>query len=173
MRRFARVGRRAAIRAGLVAGLCLAAGSACRRTAADPARAAAAGDADADAATPSAQAAADTLGRELFLLLDRMTLYQGAHRGQPARSVAELGLDSLAPTVVRRIVPGTEGGPAGAPAALVAFRRPAGRSLRSCGATAQVLEDAALASGRFTIRCTLADGVERPFAIAPAAAPTR
>jgi hypothetical protein len=165
----ARAARPAAARAGLIVGLCLAAGAACRRTVADPARAG--GDASAGAATPAEQAAADTLGRELFLLLDQMAVYQGAHRGRPAHTVAELGRDSLSPTVVRRIVPGAAGGPSDGPGALVAFRRPGDRSPRACGATPQVLEDAALAGGRFTVHCTLADGSGRSFTVTPAAPP--
>ncbi|HEU4700331.1 MAG TPA: hypothetical protein VFS40_14200 [Gemmatimonadales bacterium] len=158
---------------GLALGMLLA-GAACRKAAA-PAHegqstAAAAGD--PPAADPAAQAAADTLGRELFRLVDRAVSYRGAHRDRPARSVSELGLDSLSPQVVRRLALADSGGDGviGREVATVAWRRPEGRALRSCRATPQVLEDAALQTGRFTVHCTLAAGGERAFVVVPAGA---
>src|SRR5689334_9570730 len=47
---------------------------------------------------------ADVLGREIFDMVDRAVDYRGSHRGRPAGSFAQMGIDSLTPTTIRRVV---------------------------------------------------------------------
>ena len=44
------------------------------------------------------------LGREVFELVDRAIDYRGSHRGRPAATFRQMGVDSLTPTTVRRLV---------------------------------------------------------------------
>jgi hypothetical protein len=93
------------------------------------------------------------LGREIFELVDRAADYKGSHRGKPPRSLKQMGLDSLAGPVVRRITTVSDSS-----VVTVAYRQPRGRTVASCEANARILEEAALNEGRFTLVCTTPSG---------------
>ena len=93
------------------------------------------------------------LGREIFELVDRAADYKGSHRGKPPRSLKQMGLDSLAGPVVRRITTVSDSS-----VVTVAYRQPRGRTVASCEANASILEEAALNEGRFTLVCTTPSG---------------
>jgi hypothetical protein len=103
---------------------------------------------------------AETLGREVFELVDRAVDYRGSHRGRPAASFRQMGVDSLTPTTVRRLV-----NLAREPVVTVAFRRPDVREITSCRGDSQILEEATLNGGRFTLMCTTSSGAQRPMRI--------
>ena len=93
------------------------------------------------------------LGREIFDLVDRAADYKGSHRGKPPRSLKQMGLDSLAGPVVRRIATVSDSS-----VVTVAYRQPRGRTVASCEANARILEEAALNEGNFTLVCTTPSG---------------
>ena len=93
------------------------------------------------------------LGREIFELVDRAADYKGSHRGKPPRSLKQMGLDSLAGPVVRRITTVSDSS-----VIMVAYRQPRGRTVASCEANARILEEAALNEGKFTLVCTTPSG---------------
>ena len=113
--------------------------------------------------TPTRTSALDTLppdrrdaallGREVFRLVDRAADYKGSHRGHPPANLRQMGVESLAPLLVRRIrvVSDTS-------VVTVAFRQPRGRTVASCEGTPQLLEEASLRGGTFSIVCTTASG---------------
>jgi hypothetical protein len=99
---------------------------------------------------------AEVLGREVFELVDRALDYRGSHRGRPAASLPQMGIESLTPATVRRVANvGRE------PLITVAFRRPQGRAFVSCRGDGRILEEAALNGGRFTVMCTANSGEQR------------
>lgn len=122
-----------------------------------PARAPAA---DVDASLPPDQRDAETLGREVFELVDRAIDYRGSHRGRPAASFRQMGIDTLTPTTVRRLVNLER-----EPVITVAFRKPASRAITSCRGDGQILEEATLNGGRFTLMCTTESGAQRPIQV--------
>jgi hypothetical protein len=93
------------------------------------------------------------LGREVFELVDRAVDYKGSHRGKPPRSLKQMGLDSLAGPVVRRIATVSDSS-----IVTVAYRQPRGRTVASCEGNARILEEAALNEGKFTLVCTTLAG---------------
>ena len=93
------------------------------------------------------------LGREVFELIDQAVDYKGSHRGQPPASLRQMGVESLAPLLVRRIRVVSDSS-----VVTVAFRKPRGRVVESCEGTAQILEEATLRGGTFSIICTTASG---------------
>lgn len=113
--------------------------------------------------TPTRASALDTLpadrrdaallGREVFDLVDQAVDYKGSHRGQPPVSLRQMGVESLAPLVVRRIRVVSDSS-----VVTVAFRKPRGRAVESCEGTAQILEEATLHGGTFSIVCTTPSG---------------
>ena len=98
------------------------------------------------------------LGRELFEVIDRAADYHSSHRGRYPASVAQMGLDSLTRTTVRRLSGGT-----GPLSVTVAFRRPAGHALASCSGGADALEGAALSTGSFAATCITPEGEVQPL----------
>jgi hypothetical protein len=98
------------------------------------------------------------LGRELFELIDRAADFRSSHRGRYPASVAEMGVDSLTPTTVRRL-----SGGAGPLTVTVEFRRPAGHMLASCSGGADALEGASLNTGSFAATCITPDGDVQPL----------
>ena len=52
-------------------------------------------EADTRAQLPQDQQDAETLGQELFELVDRAIDYRGSHQGRPASSFRQMGVDSL------------------------------------------------------------------------------
>lgn len=103
---------------------------------------------------------AETLGREVFDLVDRAVDYRGSHQGRPAASFRQMGIDSLTPETVRRLV-----NLAREPVITVTFRRPDTREVTSCRGDSQILEEATLNSGRFTLMCTSSSGAQRPMRV--------
>jgi hypothetical protein len=93
------------------------------------------------------------LGQEIFVLVDRAADYKGSHRGRPPRSLKQMGLDSLAGPVVRRITTVSDSS-----VITVAYRQARGRRVASCEANARILEEAALNEGKFTLVCTTPSG---------------
>ena len=99
------------------------------------------------------------LGREIFELVDRAVDYRGSHRGRPAATLRQMGVESLTTTTVRRMVNVQR-----EPVITVAFRQPAGREIVSCRGTSQIIEEASL-NGRYTLMCTGSSGAQRPMEV--------
>jgi hypothetical protein len=108
---------------------------------------------------------AQTLGREIFELVDRAMDYRGSHQGRPAVSLKQMGVESLTTTTVRRIVNVQR-----QPLVTVSFRQPAGREIVSCRGDSQILEDASL-NGRYTLMCTANSGAQRPMEVVTSGEP--
>jgi hypothetical protein len=102
---------------------------------------------------------AAVLGREIYDLVDRAVAYRGSHQGRPANSLRQMGVESLTPATVRRVVNVER-----QPVVTVAFRKTAGREIHSCRGDSQILEDITL-NGRFTIMCTASSGAQRPMEV--------
>ena len=111
-------------------------------------------------ALPKDRQDAETLGREVFELVDRAIDYRGSHRGRPAANFRQMGIDTLTPTTVRRMVTIER-----EPVVTVAFRRTENREVTSCRGDGQILEEATLNGGRFTLMCTTSSGAQRPVRI--------
>lgn len=106
---------------------------------------------------PSGGAPADVqqLASEMFDLIDRVASYRSSHEGRPPRSLRQLGVDSLAPSTVRRLsVQGRTF------VVTVAYRRPESRRILACSAGEDALEQAALNEGRFSVSCDTQGGIE-------------
>ena len=103
---------------------------------------------------------AELLGREVFELVDRAIDYRGSHRGRPAASFRQMGIDTLTSTTVRRLVNLER-----EPVVTVAFRRRESREITSCRGDSQILEEATLNAGSFTLMCTTSSGAQRPMRI--------
>jgi hypothetical protein len=71
-----------------------------------------------------------------------------------------MGIESLTPATVRRVVNVQR-----EPVVTVEFRKPAGREIVSCRGDSQVLVDASLNGGRFTLMCTASTGAQRPMEV--------
>jgi ABC-type cobalamin/Fe3+-siderophores transport system ATPase subunit len=99
------------------------------------------------------------LGREIFDLVDRAVDYRGSHRGRPAASLRQMGVESLTTTTVRRMVNLQR-----EPVITVTFRQRAGREIVSCRGTSQILEEASV-NGRYTLMCTGSSGTQRPMEV--------
>ncbi len=109
---------------------------------------------------PADERDAETLGREVFELVDRAVDYRGSHRGRPAASFRQMGIDSLTGTTVRRLVNLNR-----EPVITVAFRRADTREVVSCRGDSQILEESAINGGRFTLMCTTRAGDQRPIRV--------
>jgi hypothetical protein len=103
---------------------------------------------------------AELLGREVFDLVDRAVDYRGSHRGRPASTFRQMGIDTLTPTTVRRLVNLER-----EPVVTVAFRHGETREITSCRGDSQILEEATLNAGSFTLMCTTSSGAQRPVRI--------
>jgi hypothetical protein len=105
------------------------------------------------------------LGREIFDLVDRAVDYRGSHRGRPAATLRQMGVESLTTTTVRRMVNVQR-----EPVITVGFRQTAGREILSCRGTSQIIEEASL-NGRYTLMCTASSGAQRPMEVVTAGEP--
>ena len=114
------------------------------------------------AANPAdpAQADAEELGRALFDAVDRIMAYRSSHQNKLPNSLRIAGIDSLSSTIVLRYAK-----TGSSPLVTAAFRRPSGRQVASCEGTNDVLEDASLHEGAFTITCTMVGGGSRGFSV--------
>jgi hypothetical protein len=117
-------------------------------------------DDESRARLPRDRQDAETLGREVFDLVDRAVDYRGSHRGRPASTVRQMGIDTLTPTTVRRLVNLER-----EPVVTVAFRRTETREITSGRGDSQILEEATLTGGRFTLMCATSSGAQRPMRI--------
>jgi hypothetical protein len=109
---------------------------------------------------PTDRQDAEGLAREVFELVDRAVDYRGSHRGRPAKSLRQMGIDSLTPATARLLVNvGLD------PVVTVHYRRVAGREITSCRGDSQILEEASLNGGRFTLMCTTRSGAQRPVQV--------
>lgn len=106
------------------------------------------------------QADAETLGREVLELVDRAVDYRGSHRGRPATSLRQLGIDSLTPTTARYLVNVNR-----EPLVTVSFRKLEDHQITSCRADSHILEESSLNAGRFTLLCTSRSGAQRPVQV--------
>jgi hypothetical protein len=111
-------------------------------------------------ALPADQADAETLGREVLELVDRAVDYRGSHRGRPASSLRQLGIDSLTPSTARHLVNVSR-----EPVVTVSFRKVDGRQITSCRGDSHILEEASINAGRFTLMCTARSGAQRPIQV--------
>jgi hypothetical protein len=105
---------------------------------------------------PADQMDIETLGREVLELVDRAVDYRGSHRGRPAASLRQMGVDSLTPTTARHLLNVNR-----EPVVTVKFRKVDGREIVSCRGDSQILEEASI-KGRFTLMCTSRTGAQRP-----------
>ncbi len=113
-----------------------------------------------EADLPPDQRDAEALGREVFELVDRAVDYRGSHRGRPARSLRQMGVDSLTPATARHLVNLNR-----EPVVTVQYRRQDDREITSCRGDSQILEEAAISGGRFTLMCTTSSGLQRPIKV--------
>jgi hypothetical protein len=109
---------------------------------------------------PADQRDAEVLGQEVFELVDRAIDYRGSHRGRPAASFRQMGIDSLTTLTIRRLVNLER-----EPVITVAFRKTDTREITSCRGDSQVLEESAMNGGRFTLMCTTRTGSQRPIRV--------
>jgi hypothetical protein len=109
---------------------------------------------------PPDQQDARGLGLEIFDLVDRAVAYRASHQGRPATTLRQMGIESLTATTVRRILNVQR-----EPVVTVAYRRPDQREIVSCRGDSQLLVEASLNGGRFTLMCTARSGAQRPMEI--------
>lgn len=104
---------------------------------------------------PAAGAPADVqqLGTEMFELIDRVADYRSSHEGKPPKTLRQLGVDSLTANTIRRLA--IQGRTF---TVTVVYRRPEGRTVQSCSAGEDALEQAALNEGRFAVSCDTPSG---------------
>jgi len=107
-----------------------------------------------------AQQEATLLGRDVFLLVDRLAAYAAANQRKYPSSLRTAGIDSLTPKIARQI--DTRANP---PMAFAMFRNPLGHQLTSCRGTTDLLEESALNDGRFTVTCTSSEGLSAPYKV--------
>ena len=111
-------------------------------------------------ALPPDQRDAEALGREVLELVDRAMDYRGSHRGRPAASLRQLGIDSLTPATARHLLNVNR-----EPVVTVSFRKVEGRQITSCRGDSHILEEASINAGRFTLMCTSRSGAQRPIQV--------
>jgi hypothetical protein len=109
---------------------------------------------------PADQLDAETLGREVLELVDRAVDYRGSHRGRPAASLRQMGVDSLTPTTARHLLNVNR-----EPVVTVQFRKVEGHVITSCRGDSHILEEATINAGRFTMMCTSRSGAQRPVQV--------
>lgn len=117
-------------------------------------------DTDRGSDLPPDQQDAFELGREVFDLVDRAVSYRASHRGRPATELRQMGIESLTPATVRRMVNLQR-----EPVITVAYRRPEQREIVSCRGDSAILVEASLNGGRFTLMCTSNSGTQRPMEV--------
>ena len=113
-----------------------------------------------DASMSPAQRDAEVLGRELFDLVDRILGYKSSHQRRLPASLRQAGIDSLTPTMVRRFRRVGQ-----RPVVEITFRRQEGHQVARCEGTPDVLEDALLRGGGYTVDCTMVGGGTRSFTV--------
>ena len=119
-----------------------------------------------DESLPADQQDARALGLEIFDLVDRAVAYRGSHQGRPATTLRQMGIESLTTHTVRRILNVQR-----EPVVTVAYRQPGQREIVSCRGDSQILVEASLNGGRFTLMCTARSGAQRPMEIGESSEP--
>ena len=109
---------------------------------------------------PADQQDARALGLEIFDLVDRAVAYRASHQGRPATTLRQMGIESLTTNTVRRLLNVQR-----EPVVTVAYRRPDQREIVSCRGDSQILVEASVSGGRFTLMCTARSGAQRPMEI--------
>ncbi len=109
---------------------------------------------------PPDQRDARALGLEIFDLVDRAVAYRVSHQGRPATTLRQMGIESLTTTTVRRMLNVQR-----EPVVTVAYRRPDQREIVSCRGDSQILVEASVNGGRFTLMCAARSGAQRPMEI--------
>ncbi|MEA2722587.1 MAG: hypothetical protein QOH59_358 [Gemmatimonadales bacterium] len=117
-------------------------------------------DKDDGSRLPPDQQDARELGLEIFDLVDRAVAYRASHQGRPATTLRQMGIESLTTNTVRRILNVQR-----EPVVTVAFRRPDQRQILSCRGDSQILVEASVNGGRFTLMCSARSGDQRPMEI--------
>jgi hypothetical protein len=117
-------------------------------------------DAQPSSSLPADQRDAELLGREVFELVDRAIDYRGSHKGRPAVTFRQMGIDTLTNLTVRRLVNVDR-----EPVITVAFRKADTREITSCRGDSQILEESSINGGRFTLMCTSRAGSQRPIRV--------
>jgi hypothetical protein len=109
---------------------------------------------------PPDQQDARALGLEIFDLVDRAVAYRASHQGRPAATLRQMGIESLTANTVRRMLNVQR-----EPVVTVAYRRPDQREIVTCRGDSQILVEASVNGGRFTLMCTARSGAQRPMEI--------
>jgi hypothetical protein len=135
-------------------------GLACAVAGCGPGAAAKPRTADGGSDLPPDQRDARELGLQIFDLVDRAVAYRVSHRGRPATTLRQMGIESLTTTTVRRIVNVQR-----EPVVTIAYRRPDQREIVSCRGDSQILVEASVNGGRFTLMCTARSGAQRPMEV--------
>ena len=78
----------------------------------------------------------------------------------PPASLRQMGVDSLTPATARVLVSVER-----EPVVTVSFRRRDSREVVACRGDGQILEEASLNGGRFTLMCTTSAGAQRPIQV--------
>jgi hypothetical protein len=71
-----------------------------------------------------------------------------------------MGVDSLTPTTARHLLNVNR-----EPVVTVQFRKVDGREIISCRGDSEILEEASINGGRFTMMCTSRSGAQRPVQV--------
>jgi hypothetical protein len=141
-------------------------GLACAAAGCGPETAARPRIADDGSHLPPDQRDARALALEIFDLVDRAVAYRASHQGRPATTLRQMGIESLTTNTVRRILNVQR-----EPVVTVAYRRPDQREIVSCRGDSQILVEASVNGGRFTLMCTARSGAQRPMEIGEPAEP--
>jgi hypothetical protein len=112
------------------------------------------------ASLPQDRSDAEMLAREVLELVDRAVDYRGSHRGRPASSLRQLGVDSLTPLTARHLLSVSR-----EPVVTVSFRKVDGREIVSCRGDSHIIEEASINAGRYTLMCTSRSGIQRPIQV--------
>jgi hypothetical protein len=107
-----------------------------------------------------AQQEAEFLGHDVFETVDLVMSFKSSHQGRLPKSLRETGLDSLTKETVRRLSVRDR-----VPQIASMFRRTDNRRITACRGTNDILEEASLNGGEYTIRCTLRSGDEVGFKV--------
>jgi hypothetical protein len=114
---------------------------------------------DASAADNAAEEA-QSLGRELFGIMDQVMSYKSSHFNNFPKDLPSMGIDSLTRTTIRRLAIA-----GGTPSLSVVYRHAEGHAITQCVGTNKVIEDSMLNGGSFEVNCTLSSGEAKAFTV--------
>jgi hypothetical protein len=107
-----------------------------------------------------AQQEAELLGHDVFETVDLVMSFKSSHMGRLPKSLRDIGLDTLTRETVRHLSVQDQ-----APQVTSAFRQTDDRRVVACRATSDILEEAPLNGGEYTVHCTLRSGDEVGFKV--------